>query len=246
MRMQNQGTDPLAGLRVRAPAEIETVLRQLIEGGTALHLSAPDGCCYTTRLNLLEAPRRRIGFVAEPLHPQLQHLLDLNEASAVGFLDSVKLQFELQHLVLAHGGRSCTLLADMPQELFRFQRRNSFRVRTPERGTPTAWLYHPALPDTPLSLRVLDVSAEGCALFLPNDVPPLTPGMQLDAVRLELDADTRLQATLQVQHVTALSAQGRGVRLGCALVGASGEAHRALQRYIDHTQKRRRVLALDD
>jgi len=70
------------------------------------------------------------------------------------------------------GGR-----AELPREVFRFQRRNSFRVRTLPRSSPTMVLRHPGIPDMTLALRVLDVSTGGCALFLPNDVPPLSPGV---------------------------------------------------------------------
>jgi hypothetical protein len=35
------------------------------------------------------------------------------------------------------------------------------------------------------------------------------------------------------------------VRLGCGIVGVQGTAERALQKYIDQTQKRRRLMALD-
>ena len=96
-----------------------------------------------------------------------------------------------------------------------------------------------------LALRVLDVSIGGCALFLPDDVPPLEPGMVMNQVQMDLDADTRFHANLRLQHVTALNPESKGVRLGCEFVNAGSDAERALQRYIDQTQKRRRLMALD-
>jgi len=92
---------------------------------------------------------------------------------------------------------------------------------------------------------VLDVSIGGCALFLPEDVPMLEPGVLLNGVDLDLDADTHIVAPLRLQHVTSLHLEARGVRLGCELVNASNESLRALQRYIDQTQKRRRLMVLD-
>jgi hypothetical protein len=41
------------------------------------------------------------------------------------------------------------------------------------------------------------------------------------------------------------AADARGVRLGCEFQRAGGDAVRALQRFIDHTQKRGKLLALD-
>jgi c-di-GMP-binding flagellar brake protein YcgR len=144
--------------------------------------------------------------------------------------------------VLVRGARASALQCELPHEMFRFQRRGSYRVRTPPRSAPTALLRHPAIADMMLALRVLDVSAGGCALFLPNDVPPLQPGSRLRGVQMELDPGTRFEAALQLCHVTSLNPESDGVRLGCELHEMNGEAQRALQRYIDQAQKRRRAL----
>ena len=94
-----------------------------------------------------------------------------------------------------------------------------------------------------LSLRVLDVSIGGCALLQPANVPALQPGAVIKGVRLALDADTRIDAGLMLHHVTSTGAENGAVRLGCEIVGMDAKAQRALQVYIDQTQKRRRMLA---
>jgi flagellar brake protein len=91
----------------------------------------------------------------------------------------------------------------------------------------------------------LDVSLSGCALFLPNDVPALDPGVLMNNVHIDLDADTHFNANLRLQHITALNVDMDGTRLGCELVNLARDAERALQRYIDQTQKRRRLMSLD-
>jgi c-di-GMP-binding flagellar brake protein YcgR len=130
-----------------------------------------------------------------------------------------------------------------PHPLYRFQRRAAYRVRTPERHAPKALLRHPAIPDMQLTLRIIDVSAGGIALSLPEDVPALQPGVRLNGVRIELDADTGFVATLQLQHVSLLQPGASARRLGCTMLELNGAAQRALQRYIDRTQQRRRLLA---
>ena len=94
-----------------------------------------------------------------------------------------------------------------------------------------------------LGLRIVDLSVGGCALQLPDDVPALQPGTELRGARVELDAHTAFGATLRLQHVGTLHGAARGLYLGCAFTDLDGAAQRALQRYIDHTQPRRRVLA---
>ncbi|MCR5868282.1 flagellar brake protein [Aquincola sp. J276] len=236
--------DERDNFRVGSPEEVAALLRELLDEGATVHLSAPDGSAYTT-VWTVDAAQRKISFSADATDPQLQALVDAGEATVVGYLDNVKLQFDLQQLLLVHGHRASALQAQIPAELFRFQRRSSFRVRPVARNTPAAYLRHPSLPDMQLSLRVLDVSLTGCAIFLPDDVPPLPPGVRLQGARIELDAHTRFEATLQLHHVTSLNPQSGGLRLGCSITGLDGEAQRALQRYIDQTQKRRRLLALD-
>ncbi len=95
-----------------------------------------------------------------------------------------------------------------------------------------------------LTLRVLDISQGGAAVLLPDDLPALAQGAQLGRVRLELDAYTVLEVALKVVHVGSANSQGRGTRLGCEMVGLSGEGARALQRYIDGTQRGRRLFTL--
>jgi len=65
----------------------------------------------------------------------------------------------------------------------------------------------------------------------------------LNTVLLDLDNDTRITVNLRVHHVSELNQQSHGLRLGCEMVNLGGEGTRALQRYIDGTQKRRRMLA---
>jgi c-di-GMP-binding flagellar brake protein YcgR len=205
-------------------------------------LNAPDGSAVSATLWTFDADRDMVSFSAVPNDPQLRALIECDEAVVVGHLDSVKLQFDVNDLVLVHGGKSSALHAQFPREMFRFQRRNGFRVPPLARSTPVARLRHPMIPDMQLSLRVLDVSIGGCALFLPDDVPPLDPGVLMNGAQIDLDADTRVKCSLRLQHVTSINPESRGVRLGCEMVNAGSDGLRALQLYIDQTQKRRRLL----
>jgi c-di-GMP-binding flagellar brake protein YcgR len=234
-----------ADFRVDSPTEIRSLLRQLRDGNTPLVLSAPDGATVVAELWSFDSDQQRVNLTGDDNNPALQGLVDADEAVAVAYLDNVKLQFDLQDLLLVRGPRSCALQARCPQVVYRFQRRSAYRVRTLERHSPSARLRHPALPDMRLDLRVLDVSIGGCALFLPADVPPLEPGLTLQGVQVELDADTRFTATLQIQHISSINPQAQGLRVGCEWRTLEREAERSLQRYIDQTQKRRRLLALD-
>ena len=113
------------------------------------------------------------------------------------------------------------------------------------RTAPVARLRHTDIAEMQLALRLMDVSIGGCALFLPADVPPMQVGGVMNQAEIELDADTRFHVNLRLQHVTSLNADASGVRLGCEFVRVDPTALRALQRFIDQTQKRGKLLALD-
>ena len=183
--------------------------------------------------------------LADAHAPVTQQLVECEEAIAVGYLDSIKVQFDVQGLVLVRGAGGSAIGARLPREIYRFQRRNAFRVRPLLRSSPLARVRHPAIAEMQLALRVVDVSIGGCALFLPDDVPPMQPGMVMNQVQIDLDADTRLMVNLRLQHVSALNPESRGARLGCAFVELHPDAQRALQRFIDQTQKRRRLMSLE-
>jgi c-di-GMP-binding flagellar brake protein YcgR len=242
--------DDRQAIRVSHAGDCLALLRQLRDDAVPVQLSGPHGHAATATLWSVDdgdgdsdGCRINLSLGAHP--DTLPGLAEADELMATAYLENVKLQFDIVDPLLVHGREGTTLQAGRPREIYRFQRRDAYRVRTLERSSPTAQLRHPALPEMVLPLRVVDVSIGGCALFVPHDVPPLQPGTRLNAVRIELDTETRYDAGLLLQHVTAIDPGQRGVRLGCEWAPLSAAAARALQRYIDQTQKRRRQWALD-
>ena len=237
--------ESLDEFRVSSPRDIGALLKQLLDGSVLLNLNGSDGGVFTSAIWTLDSARSTIGFNADPNDPALQSVLHSNEVVVVGYLESVKVQFDVRNIVLVHGNKASVLSCPFPREMYRFQRRNAFRVRPLMRSAPLARLFHPDMPDNEFSLRIIDISIGGCALFLPTDVPMMNAGVQLRRVHLELDADTRLDVDLRLQHVTSLNGDARGLRLGFEFVRPNGDMVRTLQRFIDLTQKRGKLMALN-
>ena len=237
--------DGLEDFRITTPREIGAMLKLLVDANVQLNLNASDGSVVSATLWTADPARASIGFSVNPDDPALQALVECQEAVIVGYLDSVKLQFDASNLVLVHGNRTCVLNCGWPREMFRFQRRGSFRVRPLLRSAPVArFRFGVDAAEREYALRVLDVSIGGCALFLPAELPAINPGSALARVQIDLDADTRFDVDLRLQHVTSINADAKGVRLGCEFVRADGTVQRTLQRFIDLTQKRGKLLAL--
>jgi c-di-GMP-binding flagellar brake protein YcgR len=239
------GKDGLDEFRISSPRDIGTLLKQLLDGAIVLNLHGSDGSVFRSAIWTMDSARATIGFNADPNDPAMQAIVHSQEVIVVGYLDSVKIQFDVRHPVLVHGNRASVLSCPFPREMFRFQRRNAFRVRPLMRSAPVARLRHPDQKDGEVALRVIDLSIGGCALFLPSDVPPLSAGVTIAGVRMELDEDTRLDVSLRLQHVTSINNDNRGVRLGCEFVRPNGDTLRTLQRFIDLTQKRGKLMALN-
>lgn len=243
--LQQLSGNSLEEFAVTQPTALQSLLRQLVDHNVLVHLSAPGGAAYTTTVWTVDGQQNRLSLAADAGQPGVRALVDAGEATVVAYLDNVKLQFDLQHLVLVHGSTSSALQTALPGVVYRFQRRESFRVRAPATGSPIVTLRHPAAPDKPMALRVLDVSFGGCALALPANAPPLAAGTRLEDVHVELDADARFSTSLTLQHIgTGMESTPGPLRLGCAFGRLDGAAQRVLQRYIDQTQKRKRLFSL--
>jgi c-di-GMP-binding flagellar brake protein YcgR len=232
----------LDAYRLDSAADVATMLRRLHEGDVQLNLNAPGGHVYTTTLWAMDAKRGVLSFAADARDPHLQEVLEADEAVVVGYLENIKIQFEVGNLVLVRGAYESALNTSYPGEIFRFQRRSSYRVRPILGDMPLARLRHPTHPKIQLELRILDVSITGCAMLLPADVPSLEPGTLIDHVVIELDPNTQLDATLRLQHIASIQPDSGALCLGCEIVEPTAQAQRTLQRYIDQTQKRRRFV----
>lgn len=240
---QKSGPEASTDLSIRASAEITALLEELRDKGIAVNLTSPSVPLITTQLWTVDASTGTVSFKMDGDHPMLEALIDSDEATAVAYLDSVKIQFDLEDLMLVRSTQGCALHCRFPSEMFRFQRRSSFRVQPLSRTIPKAFLRHPMIAEMKLELRVLDISMTGCALFLPHNLPPMDAGIQLNDVRFLLDTNTRFAANLHLHHITALTQHQDGVRLGCEIIQLTADGVRGLQRYIDQNQKLRRMQA---
>ena len=240
------GHDPWGPFRVASPAEGLALLRAVRDGQVPVLLSAPCGTALGVSLWAVDETQQRLNFSVDALAPQLPALLSADETVAVAYLESVKLQFDLHGLTLVRGAKSSAMQSGLPRDIYRFQRRNAYRVRPRATHGPVASFRHPGWPEMALRLRVLDISIGGCALWLPGDVPPLQAGTLVSGMHIELDIDSSFDSAVRLQHVSAVGAAPgeQGVRIGCEWQQLGAPAERVLQRWIDRTQRRRHLLRL--
>lgn len=239
-------------LRVTSATEIAAYLQQLQREGAGVRLSGPEGPGLSSRIVALDAEADLLGLAlgADP-EGISQALVAGGEITAVAYLGTIKLQFDLDAPVLVSGDQGTVLRSPWPTRLYRFQRRQSYRVQPAGSSYPRLVLPGDAAPGR--ALRVLDLSIGGLALALPADlaadlaaVPALTAGQVSPGLVLELDRGSALKVALLPHHLSPVAGDPQGLmQLGCAFVDLDATASRALQVYVDQTQKRRRLLKLD-
>ncbi len=194
----------LHDFRMTSAVEIRALLNRICSANVTLILNASDGTSWDVKPWVIDSARAAISmtFDGDKADPKLELVLESAQVIAVGVIDDVKIQFDVQGLVLVQGPNSAALRCTLPREIYRFQRRENFRVRPPVRNAPAARITHPGLPAL---LRIIDVSVGGCALFLPEDVPPVEAGTVVHGVVLDLEVNVRVQTDLRVQHVSSLN-----------------------------------------
>ncbi|MFG6465571.1 flagellar brake protein [Roseateles sp. BYS87W] len=232
-------------LRVPSAAEVLAYLQQLQREQAAVQLTGPQGESLSARIVALDAAADFIGLAlgADP-EGISQALVSEGEITAVSFLGAVKLQFELDAPVLVSGEQGSVLRCPLPERMYRFQRRQSFRVQPAGSMYPRVVL--PGSTEPGRALRVLDISIGGLALVIPPDFGALQPGDVARGLTLELDRVTALRVNLLPHHASPIRGDATGMlQLGCAYVDPDAAAHRTLQVYVDQTQKKRRLLKLD-
>lgn len=227
------------------PAHIAEALQRLVDGADAVTIRAADGTVLEATLWSQDTSRGVVSFSADADDPRVQALVEANDAVVTAQLDDVVIRFHIDSLVLVRRGSECAMSSSFPVQLERVHRRSSARVRPIARTTTVARLNHPLEPDRRLVLRVLDISQNGFALFMPDRLPPIPPGTRLAPVLIELDGETRLRVVLQLLHVTALHPRSGGVRLGCRLLATPPEDAERLARYVDQAQPARPQIRLD-
>lgn len=175
---------------------------------------------------------------------------------AVAYRGGTKLQFNLPRPRWRPHDNEPLLQTDWPSRLVRLARRHTVRVRRQPGDSPTASFAHPLAPDYRARLRVLNLSADGCALWLPRGEPPLAPELLLRQVEVRLDEASAFTTDLRVlylkRHADAMPTlpmgEAEGLRLGCRWEQLSAADAARLEAWISIGKRRRdRVhLAFDE
>jgi c-di-GMP-binding flagellar brake protein YcgR len=190
-----------------------------------------DGECAVTQIMKVDAVCDQVHFDL-PNQPQLQaRLLAADDVVCVAFIESVKIQFAIGAPRRSSDGRYPTFLSSLPERVLRLQRREYYRVRTPENLSASCLVPYSGDRTQYESLRVLDLSVGGLAMLAyPRLFDPSVTAV-IDRCYLDLPGVGTVTVRLRVAHVD-ISADGLSRRCGCEFVDLSPQARMMLQRYV--------------
>jgi c-di-GMP-binding flagellar brake protein YcgR len=228
---------------VYSRAEIVGALRALRDACVLVtaYFNADPGFGVTTLLAVDEAGGRLV-FDNLSVEVAQRRLQASPKITFVGFVDSIKLQFDVP------GARACThddrpaFSVPLPAQVIRLQRREAFRVRPP--------LAKPATCRVPIgasgqfeALRVLDISISGIAVLTYPERFDIAAGTVIEDCQLDLPGVGGTAVSLRVRHLDPLPRDERARRCGCEFVRMAPAAQLMLARYVNRLDAESRRLA---
>jgi c-di-GMP-binding flagellar brake protein YcgR len=222
--------------------EIETLIARLCDDRVPMTVYwGSDGQFAVTQIMKVDAVRNEM-HCDLPSAPQQQlQLLEASELVFVAFVESIKLQFTLEAPRRSSDGGYPTFHCALPDRVLRLQRREYYRVRTPETVSASCLVPYSGDRAQYESLRVLDVSVGGLAMLAyPRHFDP-AHGAVIDRCYLDLPGVGTVTVRLRVAHVEAAQDE-LSRRCGCEFLDLSPQARMMLQRYVHRIDVEQRHL----
>jgi c-di-GMP-binding flagellar brake protein YcgR len=168
-------------------------------------------------------------------------LVAANNVVFVSRQGRLRVHWTAARLWLAPLGDGPALHFSYPEHVFRFQRREFFRVQPTDAEPATCSFVLAGRGHLPVEL--VDISIGGVGLAgLPSELD-LSPGSRVDMCTLVLPSIGTIGVSLTVRSVEDIEEPGRGVRrrVGCGFVGLPPRYEVALQRYIMRLERMGKV-----
>jgi c-di-GMP-binding flagellar brake protein YcgR len=154
--------------------------------------------------------------------------------------NQAKVQFVADDVVLGTYEDSPAFSMGLPKKLLRLQRRDYFRLVTPESNAPKCIIHTvPEQSHIQREITIMDISIGGVALVCEASGIELQPGMVYEHCQIELPEIGTVEATIEVKNSLEITDRNGKVkrRAGCVFVKPDGKTTMLLQRYVAQMQQ---------
>ena len=175
-----------------------------------------------------------------------QKILSASKVLLVTAQDRVRVQFSVDRVSKTRFEGGDALQIALPEALFKFQRREYYRVPTP--------IAHPLMCQVALpnggkgELPIVDISVGGIALMGRPQGIDMVVGTILHGCRIALPEIGNIVATLEVRNNVELTLRSglKALRSGCMFTDLTAGMQVMIQRYIIRLDRDRRLKAKDE
>lgn len=240
-----EGGDNLEGYRTRRKSDVVSNLLELsrsIEPLTILFNSGKDS--FPTSIIGLIDENQTVVFERSSSEEATKKLLSAGKGSVIGQPEGIKLRFALENIEAAEHEGEKVLVAPLPTEHYRMQRRRHFRIDALVRE-PITLTYTPPDSDEALVLGVGNLSSGGLRLDDVDHVLDCKIRQVLKDCTLAFRGVEPFPVDLQVRYFYEKTRpNGKSVHhIGCMFESLTADHERAIQNYINDLQRAQRAMA---
>jgi len=238
MEILSEGKDDQ--FRITSAKEIQYVMRYISEKGNrvALYYDDGNGFILTTLLGVDDT-----GLWLEQCTNDFDNKR-LAKSNKVVFVSShfqAKVQFTAKQVSSLPYQGNPSFFLPLPDSLYRLQRREYFRLMTPQ-DDPLHCVINAGKESVEKRSRdfiIMDISCGGVGLICKESDTELTPGASYPNCKIDLPGVGTVNGTLEVKNLFLLSSEsGHGQRrAGCEFKNLDGASVILLQRYVTIIQR---------
>jgi c-di-GMP-binding flagellar brake protein YcgR len=225
---------------VRHPAEVERILREVMQDKAIVTAWADDGRQrMLTALVDLDAAGRSIYLDCGADEGMNARLVSCREVVFTTTHEGVRVQFTSPPLERVRLREAEVLRAALPEALLRLQRRAYYRLVTSLVEPIKCWI---GTDQGVLEATVVDLSIGGVGILAYRPIIPLVVGRVYCGCRLSLPTLGQLAVSLAVRSIFEVTLRNgrRSHRAGCQFIDLPPGVETDLQRYITRAERERR------
>ena len=238
--------DDYSKYEVRSRSELLSILRGMLTQGSPITFYFNQGYDFLlTSLLEIASDGRTLLFDCGSNVDMNRKVLQADLIKCVSTKERVRIEFTLRGVDPASRSERDAFASDLPESLIRLQRREFYRLSTPQSEPIMANIPVPQKEGPVKILRsvVADISCGGVGINVAPDQVSVSEDAQFSAVTISLPYAGVVSADLRVRSRYELTlANGRvQQRAGCQFIRLPGAMSNLIQRYIIQVERERKA-----